>query len=135
MNKRQYVFIWLIVILFYLSFTILKYEYKKYTINTYTAEQLEIIKEIQSYLERANKAIDYKRSKAFKSKILKSQQWFKMKWEKVYIFTEEDIFNKYSIETPLILKPDSQITQEEVITKTMTNFEKWVYFFIKKDIR
>ncbi len=135
MNKRQYVFIILLCILFYLSATIIQHEYKQYTINKYTTEQSSIIAEIQRYLDEANTIIDYKKSKAFKSKTLKSEQWYKMKGETVFVFTKEETYNKFSTQTPLTSTNITSVNSEESITKTMTNFQKWVYFFMKKDLR
>ena len=135
MNKRQSIFIALLCILFYLSATIIQHEYKQYKIMKYTSQQSEIIEDIQFYLDEANTIIDYKKSKAFKSKTLKSEQWYKMKGETVFVFTQEETYNTFSTQTPLRSTDIVVTSSEETITKTMSNFQKWVYFFMKKDIR
>jgi len=135
MNKRQYTFLILLIVLLYLSYTIIQYEYKKYVIGEYKQEQREIISDIRWYIEKANKIIEYKKSPAYKNKILKEQQWYKSKWEKVSYLTHEKIYNKFKSTTLVTQKKTIQKTKQESITKTMTNFQKWIYFLLKKDTR
>jgi len=135
MTKRQYTFLILLTVLLYLSYTIIKYEYKKYIISNYKTEQREIIADIKWYIEKANKIIEYKKSAAYKNKILKEQQWYKMKWEKVTYLTQEQTYNKYKTTVLSTQEKTIQETKEENITKTMTNFQKWTYFLLKKDTR
>ncbi len=135
MTKRQYTFLILLTVLLYLSYTIIKYEYKKYIISNYKTEQREIIDDIKWYIETANKIIEYKKSPAYKNKILKEQQWYKMKWEKVSYLTHEQTYNKYKTTILATEKKTVQETKQESITKTMTNFQKWIYFLLKKDTR
>lgn len=136
MTKRQYIFLFLLAILLYLSYTIIKYEYKKYIINDYKTEQRQIISEIREYIDTANNIIEYKKSPAYKNKILKEQQGYKMKWEKVAYLTHETTYNKFKSSAPQV--PESNISESpeaESITQTMTNFQKWIYFLLKKDTR
>ena len=135
MNKRQYTFLILLIVLLYLSYTIIQYEYKKYVIGEYKQEQREIISDIRWYIDTANKIIEYKKSPAYKNKILKEQQWYKSKWEKVSYLTHEKIYNKFKSTTLVTQKKTIQKTKQESITKTMTNFQKWAYFLLKKDTR
>ena len=58
-----------------------------------------------------------------------------MKGETVFVFTQEETYNTFSTQTPLRSTDIVVISSEETITKTMSNFQKWVYFFMKKDIR
>ena len=74
MTKRQYIFLFLLTILLYLSFTIIKHEYRGSTISTYKEEQRAIISELQLYIESAHRTVEYKLSQAYKNKVLKSQQ-------------------------------------------------------------
>lgn len=135
MNKRQYIFIFLLSILLYISYTILKYEYKKYTINEYKQEQREIISDIKLFLEEATQIIAHKKSPAYKNKLLKEQQGFQMRGETVTYLTHEKTFKKFQ-------SPDHRHSnviyddfEEKSITQTMTNFQKWIYFLLKKDTR
>ncbi len=135
MTKRQYTFLILLTVLLYLSYTIIRYEYKKYVISEYKQEQREIIGDIKSYIDTANKIIEYKKSPAYKNKILKGQQWYKMKWEKVSYLTQEKTYNKFKTTALDTQNKSPQVTKQESITKTMTNFQKWLYFLLKKDTR
>jgi hypothetical protein len=58
-----------------------------------------------------------------------------MKWEEVVVLTTEKIYNKFSWNTINLIEKDKTEIKEENITKSMTNFQKWVYFLLKKDIR
>jgi len=135
MTKRQYIFLILLVALLYLSYTIITFEYKKYIISEYKQEQREIIGDIKWYIDTANKIIEYKKSPAYKNKILKEQQWYKNKWEKVSYLTHEKTYNKFKNTTLVAQKKTIAETKQESITKTMTNYQKWIYFLLKKDTR
>lgn len=135
MEKRQYIFLLLMLVLFYLSFKIVQFEYKKYTISGYIKQQEIVIKEVQNYLVKSNDTLKYINTPAFKNKILKEENWKKMKWEEVVILTSEKIYNKFSwkgiINNETIVKTKTKID----MTSWMTNFQKWVYFLLNKDIR
>lgn len=134
MNKRQYTFLGLMIILLYLSFKIVEFEYRKYTISQYVWQQMVVIKEIKDYLETANETIEYINTKSFKNKILK-EDWKKMKWEDLIVLTTQKAYNKFSWKD-LVWKVESKKeVKDKNITKSMTNFQKWVYFLLKKDIR
>ncbi len=134
MNKRQYVFLVLMIILLYLSFKILKFEYKKYTISKYIEQQIIVINHLKNYLNTANDTIEYINTRAFKNKVLK-EDWKKMKWEDVIVLTSQKAYNKFSWKSIFLPENNKKENKEENITKSMTNFEKWVYFLLKKDIR
>ncbi len=135
MNKRQYIFLGLLIILLYLSYTIIKYEYKKYSISVYNRTQNEIIDEIKTYLKEANRTIEYKKSKAYKNKILKEQQWLKMKGEKVIYLTQESTYDKFKTTDAFTKQVAESTVAEKSIVTTMTNFQKWIYFLFKRDLR
>ena len=93
-----------------------------------------VIKEIKDYLETANETIEYINTKSFKNKILK-EDWKKMKWEDLIVLTTQKAYNKFSWKD-LVWKVESKKeVKDKNITKSMTNFQKWVYFLLKKDIR
>jgi hypothetical protein len=71
MNKRQYIFLGLMIVLLYLSFKIVNFEYRKYKISTYISQQMLVIEEIKKYLEVANETIEYINTRSFKNKVLK----------------------------------------------------------------
>ena len=135
MNKRQYIFLWLMIILLYLSFKILQFEYKKYTIAGYIKQQELTIKNLKTYLKETKKTLNYINTKAFKNKVLKSENWMKMKWEEVIVLTPEKVYKKFSWKN-LVKNEWIQIEEKKYnITSWMTNFQKWIYFLFKKDVR
>ena len=135
MNKKQYIFLFLVLSLLYLSFKIISFEYKKYQISNYIKKQEWTIQELKNYLKKTNDTIDYINTKAFKNKVLK-EDWKKNKAEKVIIFTSEKNYKKFSIKKIENTKRiNLEETKQEDITKTMTNYQKWIYFLFKKDIR
>ncbi|MDQ7008794.1 MAG: hypothetical protein Q9M94_00705 [Candidatus Gracilibacteria bacterium] len=135
MQKRQYIFLGLMIILFYLSLKIIHFEYKKYTISGYIKQQEYIINDVANYLEKSNDTLKYINTPAFKNKILKGENGKKMKGEEVIILTSETIYNKFSgrniIENTIIKENKVKVN----MTSGMTNFEKWIYFLLNKDIR
>lgn len=134
MNKRQYTFLFLMIVLLYLSFKILEFEYKKYTISQYIAWQMLVIKDMKNYLKEANDTIEYISTNAFKNKTLKEDNKV-MKWEEVIVLTSEKAYNKFSWKVVVSKIKNEEKNKEENISKSMTNFEKWIYFLLKKDIR
>ena len=78
-------------------------------------------------IELKKEEIEYKTSKPYKNKILKSEQWLKSKWEKVLYITSEADFNKFT-------KPyesNYQDIDQEAINdelEWLTNIEKWKIF-------
>jgi len=135
MQKRQYIFIWLMIVLFYLSFKIIQFEYKKYIISGYIKEQKKIINEISNYLVKSDETLKFINTKWFKNSILKSENWMKMKWEDVIVLTSEKIYNKFSWKKIIEIPKFNENKKENDLTFWMTNFQKWIYFFLKKDIR
>ena len=133
--KKQYIFIILIMIILYMLYLIINYKYKEYKINT----QIEFIailnQDIKQGIKKAENIIKYKTTKAYKNKIIKSQQQKKNKWEKVFYLTSEKSYNKYTKE---IIEEAIDIeikTEKENIIDSMDNYEKWIYFLFNKDIR
>ena len=135
MQKRQYIFLFLVVILLYLSFKIFQFEYKKYTISNYIKEQSIIIEDIKKYLEETEWTIRYISTRAFKNKILKSEKWMKMKWEDIIVLTSEKLYKKFSGKQIIQNVKSTKKEKEYNITSGMSNFEKWIYFLLKKDLR
>ena len=135
MNKKQYIFLILLSLLLYLSYTIIKYEYKKYAISQYVEEQEILILQIKHEIKKAKEIIVYKNTPSYKNRILKEQQGLKMKGEWVIYLTKETVYNTFKTN-----HVNSNIKQREAekplnITQTMTNLQKWIYFLLKKDTR
>lgn len=136
MNKKQYIFLFLLVIFFYLVYLILQNAQKQYIIRQYKESQIVSIREISSTKKENNNIKAYKSTRAYRNKILKEQQWESMKWEKViYLIYDE----KYNIFSNSLWTENTSIdktikTQKKIISQ-MSPFEKWVYFILKQDIR
>lgn len=139
MKNKQYIFIIMIIIMIYLIFYILNYKYKEYQINTYIKSKIELNKDIKHKILMAESIIEYKKSKAYRNKVLKEQQWLKWKWEKVIYLSPEKEYNKYtkSMNSNNVSKTtiEDKIKEINDITKTMNIYEKWIYFLFKKDLR
>lgn len=137
--KKQYIFLIIISIILYISYLILSFTYKEYKIN----EHIEFIKTINETIKEkitiSEKIIRYKSSLAYKNKILKEQQSFKNKWEKVVYLTTENIYNKFTTEKPkkeeeLIEKVKVEAQQEEQHkVEEMSIYEKWINLIYKKN--
>lgn len=136
--KKQYIFLVMIVITLYILYLIWTFKYKEYKINSHIDYITSLNKEITSKITIANQLIGYKTSSAYKNKILKEQQWFKNKWEKVIYLTSEDRYNKFTKDIEEYTNEiNTTINNEENInhdTKEMSIYEKWIYFLFRKDI-
>ncbi len=137
MKKKQYIFLIMIIIILSLIFYIINYKYKEYKINNYIKKKIELNKEIREKIAIAEEIIEYKKSKAYRNKILKQQQGKKWKWEKVIYLSPEEEYNKYtkSLSKDEIEEKSNKIQDINDITKTMTIYQKWIYFLFEKDLR
>ena len=135
MVKKHYTFIILIIIILYILYSIIDYKYKEYKINSHIEYISALNKEIKANIIKAKDIIEYKKSSAYKNKILKEEQWLKNKWESVIYLTSEDNYNKY---TKSIKKEEAvpiKEKEDEDITYAMNIYQKWIYFLFKKDLR
>ena len=132
MNK-QYIFLVLIVIMLYSIFLISTYKYKEYKVNIHIDSIANLVKEIKNDIEKTNDLIFYKKSLAYRNKVLKEEQWLKNKWEVVIYLTPEKKYNKFTKE-----KSQDNINEEKTVinqddkTEYMTIFEKWIYLIRNK---
>lgn len=135
--KKQYIFIILIFIIFYISFFIISFTYKEYQINADIEYIKNLTKEVEIKIDYSKKIIEYKTSKAYKNKILKEQQSFKNIWEDVIYLSTEEKFNKYTEKIEKIEKESTiNINRQDIISeklKDLSIYEKWMYFLFKKD--
>lgn len=131
--KKQYIFIIMIIIIFYLLFIIGSHSYKEYKINSSIDYIKNIISDIEIKINEAKEIIENKNSKAYKNKIIKEQQSYKNNWEEVIILTTEETYKKYTenIEPKkeAVIKTETDL---ELKIKDLTIFEKWMYFLFKK---
>ena len=123
----------MIWILFYTVYLILSFTYKEYNINSHIEYISDLNKNIKEKIDEAEKIIKYKSSLAYKNKILKEQQSFKNKWEKVIYLTTEKIYNKFTLEE--VPKIEDQIDKvvEDNTLKDFSIFEKWLNLLYKKN--
>jgi hypothetical protein len=65
--------------------------------------------------------------------VLKEQQSLKNKWEKVIYLTSQKNYNKYTIQTDLIIDDTNQYNIKEYnITDNMEIYQKWSYYLFNK---
>ena len=135
--KKQYVFIWLIIVMLYIIYSIIDYKYKEYKINSLISYIEKSNEDIKLKINEAKNLIEYRKSKSYVNKVLKEEQSLKNKWEKVIFITTEKTFDKFA-------KNDfykSEINEyndnnwNDSIINWMTIYQKWMYFLFKKDIR
>lgn len=136
--KKQYVFLIMIVITLYILVLIWRFKYNEYKINSHIDYITSLNKEIETKITNANQIIEYKTSTAYKNKILKEEQWFKNRGEKVIYLTSEDKYNKFTKEIEEYREEVKEIIKTEndnnTDTKEMSIYQKWIYFLFKKDI-
>lgn len=134
--RKQYIFFVLIMVMLYLMYLIISYKYKEYLINSNIEYLNKENKIISLHVENYKDTLDYLNTESYKNKVLKEEQWMKNKWEKVIYITSESQYTKF-VKTNE--KQTVDTNEEEVVEKkiydNMTNFEKWIYFIFKKDIR
>lgn len=134
--KKQHIFIIMILAILYISYLILSFLYKENKINNNIEYIHALTVDIEKQIETAKNIIEYKTSRAYKNKILKEQQSYKNKWEKVIYLTTEEEFNKYTKKEEYSVESKNYISKssDTVNIERMTNYERWVYFIFSKDI-
>lgn len=137
MIKKHHIFIILIIILLYIMYNIIAYKYKEYKINEHLEAIERLNTDIKSKIKEAEELIEYKKSKSYKNKILKTEQLLKNEAENVVYLTNEDEYNKF---TTTVSKKTQEIKKDEKIeekweTYGMSIYQKWIYFIFKKDLR
>ena len=135
MNKKYYTFIILILLLLFLLYNIISHKHKEYTISKHINSISLLNNQIKENIKKAEEIIQYKKSKAYKNKVLKEDKWLKNKWEIVIYITTEDKYNKYISQ----LKEDNDLKQidknKDSETYQMTIYQKWIWYLFKKDLR
>ena len=122
----------------YLIYLVLSYKYTEYKIYRYVEELSEINIEFTEKIEHAKQVLENKSTKAYKNKILKSEQGLKNKWEEVVFLITEKKYNTYTQDSSPsqvdIVLPQSLLDEKSLLS-TMTIYQKWIYLIFKKDIR
>ena len=119
----------------YMLYLIVSYKYKEYKINTQIEFIANLNQNIKQGIKKAEDIIEYKNTKSYKNKIIKSQQQKKNKWEKLVYLTTEKKYNKYTKEVVEEVIESEIKNEKENIIDSMKNYEKWIYFLFEKDIR
>jgi len=116
-------------------YNIISHKLKEYKISEHINIISTLNTQIKENIKKAETIIEYKKSKAYKNKILKQGSWLKNKGEVVVYITPEDKYNKYISKK----SPDSNQKQKEEIqnseTYNMTIYQKWIWFLFNKDLR
>ena len=72
--KKQYIFLFMIVVLFYMLYLVFSYKYNEYKINSYIEEITNLNQDIKNSINDTEDLIDYKSTLAYKNKLLKQEQ-------------------------------------------------------------
>jgi len=136
--KKRYTFIALLIIMLYMMYLVLSYKYTEYRISHYMQQLQEMNNDALVKIKKAQETLENKSTKAYKNKILKSQQGMKNPGEEVVFFISEEKYKKYTQEVennPNKISVPTNLLDEESLLKTMSIYEKWVYLIFGKDIR
>lgn len=133
--KKQYVFLWIIVVILYLLYLIITYKYKEYQINNSMELTSEQNNNLSREIEEKKLLLEYKSTNAYKNKTLKEEKWLKNKDEIVVYITNETNYEKYADSNEDVDQVKQSKEAQKNIYDSMTIFEKWIYFLFKKDIR
>ena len=132
--KREYIFLVLILIIIYLIYLIISYKYKEYRVNTHI-DYIAYMNEITNKeIEKNKEILDYLNTNAYKNKILKQEQWFRNRDEKVIIITTQKEYNKYTTKEPTF-SVSQKISVDESIINNMNIKQRWFYFLFDIDTR
>ncbi len=133
--KKQYVFLFLILVMLYSIFLISTYKYKEYKVNKSIENVASLISEIKEDIKDADDIISYKKSAAYRNKVLKEEQWLKNNWEIVIYLTSEKKYNKFTKEEEIpeeILETENSPISWFEDLQYMTIFQKWKHLLFSK---
>lgn len=134
--KKQYIFLVMIILILYIFYLIISFTYKEYKINSSIEYITNLNNDIKESINEAYSIIKYKTSKAYRNKIIKEQQSFKNKWEKVVYLTTEKKYNKFTSKVTQTGSLNIEVEDNSnSVIDTMSIFEKWMYLIFGKDIR
>jgi hypothetical protein len=119
-------------------YLVVSYKYTDYKIHKYTQELNQINRDLFKKIEYTKEILEYKNTKAYKNKILKSEQLLRNKGEEVIFLITEKKYNNYTQDTKtqeqqVILSQN--LLDEKNLIATMTIFQKWIYLIFDRDIR
>jgi len=93
----------------YLIYLVVDYKYREYKIFYYTESIITLNEEYIQEISDARETLEYKNTRAYKNKILKSQQWLKNPWETVINLITEEKYNIYTKTWALDLRVEDTI--------------------------
>lgn len=129
--KKRYTFIVLLIIMLYMIYLVLSYKYTEYRIY-HAMQDLQAMNELYlKKIETAQDILENKGTKAYKNKILKSQQGLKNPGEEVVFLITEEKYKKYTQETindPTKIEAPQNLLDEKSLIETMTVYQRWMYF-------
>ncbi len=136
MNKKYYTFLFLIFILIFLLYNIILHKYKEYKISEHIKIISNLNKQIEDNIKKASEIIEYKKSRAYRNKILKQDSGLKNKGEIVVYLVKEDKYNKF-VKKQVKINTIEDLKKQEINSNTynMTIYQKWMWFLFKKDLR
>lgn len=119
-------------------YLVLSYKYNEYRVFRHMQNLTEINETYIEKISLAREILENKNTKAYKNKILKSQQWLKNPGEEVVFLITEENYNKYTKDE--IIDPQDafispNLLDEKSLIETMTIPQKWIYLIFDKDTR
>ena len=136
--KKQYTFIILLGIMLYMIYLVLSYKYSEYRIFQYMQNLSEINETYIQQIQKSQKVLENKNTRAYKNKVLKSQQWLKNPGEEVVFLITEEKYKKYTQDIPEEKDQEyvpQNLLDEKSLLSTMTIYQKWMYLLFNKDVR
>lgn len=134
--KKQYVFLLLLLVILYIIYLIIAFSYREYKINSNIDYIQTLNDEIRDKNAYAEEMIQYKRSPSYRNMILKEDQSFQNKGEKVVYLTTQQTYDKFTKQNLIEeIKQEKVINTIDYIIDSMTIYEKWIYYIFWKDVR
>jgi len=122
----------------YLIYLVASYKYNEYRIISYREDIVKINLLYEEKIRQAQEILENRATKAYKNKVLKSEQNLKNPWEELIFFIAEEKYNTYTgswdISTAKA-NPILSVSESESLIQTMTIPQKWIYLIFKKDTR
>lgn len=137
--KKLYIFLIPICIIVYLLYLIIDYKYREFQISRYREHISTINMSYSKKIQEAELLLKTKTSKAYKNKILKTEQAMKSPGEVMIQLISEEKYNTYtqtwSETTEIQTQETLGLFDEKSLIQSMTIYQRWVYLILWKDIR
>ena len=131
--KSQYILFALILMVVYLIYLIVLYKYRDFQVNSYIDSLLGENTKLEQTIEEKKDYLAHINTNAFLDKVAKTSQNRKNPGEDVvFLVSKDDVeaYKKIDVEKQM-MGNDKTVSP----TQGMSNYEKWIYFIFKVDLR